>query len=99
MRVAGGWVRDKVLGKESHDIDITLDNMTGEEFLLGAKPFLQENSKTSGFGVTKINQDKSKHLETARIKINDHWIDLVNLRGEVYAENSRIPQMVIGTPE
>ena len=32
MRVAGGWVRDKLLGKESDDIDIALDDMLGEEF-------------------------------------------------------------------
>lgn len=32
MRVAGGWVRDKLLGKESDDIDIALDNMMGQEF-------------------------------------------------------------------
>ena len=32
MRVSGGWVRDKLLGKESHDIDIALDNMYGKEF-------------------------------------------------------------------
>jgi hypothetical protein len=29
VRVAGGWVRDKVLGKDSDDIDIALDNMSG----------------------------------------------------------------------
>jgi len=41
LRVAGGWVRDKVIlllmqfmGKESHDIDIALDDMKGEEFVL-----------------------------------------------------------------
>jgi tRNA nucleotidyltransferase (CCA-adding enzyme) len=32
LRVAGGWVRDKLLGKESDDIDIALDDMFGEEF-------------------------------------------------------------------
>ena len=32
LRVAGGWVRDKLLGKDSDDIDIALDDMTGEEF-------------------------------------------------------------------
>ena len=32
LRVAGGWVRDKLLGKESDDIDIALDDMYGEEF-------------------------------------------------------------------
>lgn len=29
MRVAGGWVRDKLIGKDSDDIDIALDDMLG----------------------------------------------------------------------
>jgi tRNA nucleotidyltransferase (CCA-adding enzyme) len=37
-----------------------------------------------GFGVTKLNPEKSKHLETATIRLYDLWIDFVNLRGEVY---------------
>lgn len=41
LRVAGGWVRDKVLGKESNDIDITIDNMTGECFLNLAHDYLK----------------------------------------------------------
>lgn len=32
LRVAGGWVRDKMYGKESDDIDIALDDMFGQEF-------------------------------------------------------------------
>jgi tRNA nucleotidyltransferase (CCA-adding enzyme) len=32
LRVAGGWVRDRILGKKSDDIDIAIDNMMGEEF-------------------------------------------------------------------
>lgn len=32
LRVAGGWVRDKLLGKESHDIDIALDDLSGLDF-------------------------------------------------------------------
>jgi hypothetical protein len=34
VRVAGGWVRDKLLGLGSIDIDITLNNVTGHEFAL-----------------------------------------------------------------
>ena len=33
LRVAGGWVRDKLLGKESDDIDITLDDIRGTDFV------------------------------------------------------------------
>ncbi len=29
MRCAGGWVRDKLLGRDSADIDIALDDMLG----------------------------------------------------------------------
>ena len=29
LRVAGGWVRDKLYGKESDDIDVALDDMYG----------------------------------------------------------------------
>ena len=32
LRCAGGWVRDKLLGKDSHDIDIALDNKLGGDF-------------------------------------------------------------------
>lgn len=34
LRVAGGWVRDKLLDKQSSDIDITLDKMMGRKFVL-----------------------------------------------------------------
>lgn len=32
MRVAGGWVRDTLLGVASKDIDIAISSMTGGEF-------------------------------------------------------------------
>jgi tRNA nucleotidyltransferase/poly(A) polymerase len=32
LRCAGGWVRDKLLGCDSLDIDIALDNMLGKDF-------------------------------------------------------------------
>lgn len=40
------------------------------------------------------NPDQSKHLETARMRLFDVWIDFVNLRAEDYSDNSRIPTMV-----
>ena len=87
-----------MLGKESDDIDIALDDMFGEEFakLIDAK--CNTGDKKGHFGVIKANNEKSKHLETATIKVDGHDIDLVNLRSEEYAEESRIPTMKMGTP-
>ena len=33
LRVAGGWVRDKLLGLESDDIDIAVSNITSPAFV------------------------------------------------------------------
>ena len=43
------------------------------------------------------NPEQSKHLETARMKLDGLELDLVNLRCETYTD-SRIPQMTFGTP-
>ena len=51
------------------------------------------------FGIIKSNSDKSKHLETATIKVHGVFIDLVNLRSEKYTDESRVPIIDIGSPE
>ncbi|KAK4413316.1 CCA tRNA nucleotidyltransferase, mitochondrial [Sesamum alatum] len=100
LRVAGGWVRDKLLGKECYDIDIALDNMLGREFCEKVNEYLSSTGEeTQGIGVIQCNPDQSKHLETARMRLFDVWIDFVNLRSEDYSENSRIPTMRFGTAE
>lgn len=100
FRVAGGWVRDKLLGYESNDIDIALDTVMGKDFVKILHNHLIElNIESHGFGVIKKNAEQSKHLETATIQIYGLWIDFVNLRGEEYTNNSRIPTQIIGTPE
>mmetsp|Transcript_36790 Transcript_36790/g.147139 ORF Transcript_36790/g.147139 Transcript_36790/m.147139 type:complete len:206 (-) Transcript_36790:3104-3721(-) len=101
LRVAGGWVRDKLLqlACDDIDIDIALDDISGEDFAHIVEGHLEKSSEHSSVAVIRMNPDKSKHLETARIKMFDVWIDLVNLRGETYAETSRVPQIVLGTAE
>lgn len=93
FRVAGGWVRDKVLGKESDDIDIALDKMTGAQF----GEFLKKEIGKGG-NVIKANPDQSKHLETMTIKLFGQDVDFVNLRSETYGD-SRIPEMQFGAPD
>lgn len=41
LRVAGGWVRDRMLQKASNDIDIALDDQSGIEFANGVNAYLQ----------------------------------------------------------
>lgn len=60
---------------------------------------LSRGKEVRNAAVIQSNPDQSKHLETARMKINNIWIDLVNLRSETYAADSRIPTMQFGTPE
>jgi tRNA nucleotidyltransferase (CCA-adding enzyme) len=99
LRVAGGWVRDKLLDKDSHDIDISLNNMSGEQFANIVEDYMKEKGiHTKGVSVVKANPDQSKHLATAMINIFGLPIDFVNLRKETYAE-SRIPTVEPGTPE
>lgn len=89
LRVAGGWVRDKYLGKESSDIDIALDKMMGKEFCSLLHNFLVLHKiPTGGFGVIPINPEQSKHLETATLRVFDFSVDFVNLRSEVYSQDS-----------
>ena len=144
LRVAGGWVRDKLLatpefqtyhkvfdvgGKrltskfhkpaaasmgrqgtkvlinddeeanQPVDIDIALDDMLGREFADHLNEYLSMHGEdTVSVGVVLKNPEKSKHLETATMKVESFWIDFVNLRAEEYTQDSRIPDLMrIGT--
>ena len=101
LRVAGGWVRDKLLGIDSDDIDISINNMTGKKFATILKSQLNADSgNVPESYVVKLNPEKSKHLETAAVKVDNVWIDFVHLRGEVYtSEGGRIPTTTFATPE
>ena len=87
-RVAGGWVRDKLLNKESDDIDIALSDIKGSKLtsLINEELYPGQDK----VGIIQQNAQKGKHLETATIKISNIWIDFINLRSE--EEN------IIGTP-
>lgn len=100
MRVAGGWVRDKLLNLASDDIDIALDNLTGREFAELVNLHLEDQGiETHSIGVMSANAKQSKHLETVAVKILDFSIDFVNLRSETYTASSRIPAVVFGTAQ
>lgn len=104
LRISGGWVRDKILGHESHDLDISINIMSGEQFALQLSRFLTDNFSKYGIkphSIHKIdiNPAKSKHLETATTKLFGVEVDFVNLRSEEYSNHSRIPVTKFGTAE
>ncbi|KAJ4351730.1 CCA tRNA nucleotidyltransferase, mitochondrial [Didymosphaeria variabile] len=113
LRWTGGWVRDKLLGVGSHDVDVAINKTTGENFGLKMLEYLKipgnlekhdfgaaESGKImSGLHTIKANPEASKNLETATIKVMGIDLDLVNLRKETYDEVSRNPQMEFGTAE
>ncbi|CAL8577139.1 CCA tRNA nucleotidyltransferase, mitochondrial [Xanthoria parietina] len=105
LRFTGGWVRDKLLGVGSKDIDIAIDSMTGYHFGMLMKQYLEQPDtqakypKSVKLSKIEANPDKSKHLETTTAHIMGLDIDLVNLRKETYTEHSRNPQMEFGTPQ
>ncbi|GJT72168.1 putative CCA tRNA nucleotidyltransferase 2 isoform X1 [Tanacetum coccineum] len=95
--VAGGWVRDKLLGKECCDIDISLDYMLGRDFCKKMNDYLiSKGEKPQKFEVIKCKPDQCKYVETARTRVFDVWVDFVNLRSEDYTEYIRIPTIEFG---
>ncbi len=42
LRFAGGWVRDKLRGEASSDIDVAISSMTGEEFAYEMRDYLNQ---------------------------------------------------------
>ncbi|CCT73463.1 related to tRNA nucleotidyltransferase [Fusarium fujikuroi IMI 58289] len=109
LRWAGGWVRDKLLDIQSHDIDVAINAMTGVSFAQAMCDYCEQPEAMSkhSIGPADIgslhnvarNPEKSKHLETAMVKMFGLDLDFVNLRKETYTEDSRNPQMEFGTAE
>lgn len=98
FRVAGGWVRDKLLGKQSDDLDIAIDNMTGRQFEKYIATYGKQNPN-SGVGKSyTVGETPGVKLETVAVELFGRKIDFINLRSESYGD-TRIPEMQFGTPE
>lgn len=107
LRVAGGWVRDRVIGKISDDIDIAVSGGDGirlaeavsrydMEITGGArtgKPFSVSLEKTAD-----PNKKNSSGLMVGGIDIDDIKVEFVPMRKEEYSKDSRVPS-IIGTDD
>lgn len=89
VRVAGGWVRDKLLGKPSDDIDLMTDNISGSQFA----DMISKELGLKGPHVIEKNPEKTKNIEAAKmhIPINGEQVELdfVQARTEEYGSNRR----------
>lgn len=105
LRVAGGWVRDKLLQRATHDVDLAVAGATGEEVCAwiaahvatedAAAPALTEAPPAaSRVAVVRANPAQSKHLATAIMKLHGFELNVNHLRSELYAAHSRIPAHV-----
>ena len=97
VRVAGGWIRDKLLNEHTEDIDLVIDHASGSEFAeLFRLYIIQYGINISRVGIIKSNPLQSKHITTATFTIDSLSIDCNNFRTEYYTD-SRIPVIAPGT--
>ena len=102
MRVVGGWTRDKLLGKESDDIDIAID-MSGYDFakLVAEAAFknnISHSSKAYNVSLDKdvdsITRIKDDNLMVGAVDLFGQKIEFVPMRTEYYPDpESRKPSI------
>lgn len=106
LRVAGGWVRDTLLGLHSNDIDIALETeegfpmVSGEHFAREVAKFqaTSTQSKERTVSVIRVNPALSKHIETATVCVHNMAVEFCSLRTDDYTSESRIPAVRPATP-
>ena len=72
LRFTGGWVRDKLLGVGSHDIDVAINTMTGLQFGLRMKEYLEQPGNPEKYGlegVAKNDAQSNKASASSKSKI------------------------------
>jgi len=102
MRVAGGWVRDKLLGKKSDDIDIAID-MPGYNFAKlvaddAVKYNISNDSKAYKVSLEKSADpttiEPSDNLMVGATSLFGQKIEFIPMRTEYYPDkNSRQPSI------
>ncbi|KAK3112223.1 CCA tRNA nucleotidyltransferase, mitochondrial [Teratosphaeriaceae sp. CCFEE 6253] len=63
LRFTGGWVRDKLLGVPSHDIDVAINKMTGYQFGLRLKEYLEISGNPEKYGLEGVATSHKQSLK------------------------------------
>ena len=99
-RIAGGYVRDRLLNKESDDIDIAVDQISGLDFARYLEQYAKLNNIQDVSNVYEVSLEKSadgkpvdanNSLKVGGIKVFGQKIEFVSLRTETYSQESRKP--------
>lgn len=104
LRVAGGWVRDQILGRASDDIDICIETAEGKPYVSGeqlAQVIADATSLHPTVSKIKTNPDKSKHIETGIVKVMGYHLEFCHLRKDDYTTCSpvqRTPTVTVAQP-
>ncbi|KAI9292721.1 Nucleotidyltransferase [Neoconidiobolus thromboides FSU 785] len=79
IRIVGGWVRDKLLNRESDDIDLMITKMRALEFIKALSIYLKNKQIDITFGIIKSNENKLKLIESANFTIDNLKVDVIDL--------------------
>lgn len=63
LRFTGGWVRDKLLGVPSVDIDVAINKMTGYQFGLKMKEYLEIPGNLPKYGLESIAENEKQNAK------------------------------------
>lgn len=78
VRVAGGWVRDRLMNHMSDDIDLTVDGTDWREFATRIQKICDPEREII---VLEANLEQSKSVSTARVRVSkDLWLDICDLQ-------------------
>ncbi|CAO2654688.1 Nn.00g114210.m01.CDS01 [Neocucurbitaria sp. VM-36] len=75
LRWTGGWVRDKLLRVGSHDIDLAINNMTGEHFGLKMQEYLEIPGNAEKHGLIESSKELDAHDKAKKIAPGLHKIE------------------------
>ncbi|TYZ63654.1 hypothetical protein PybrP1_006787 [[Pythium] brassicae (nom. inval.)] len=91
LRVCGGWVRDKLLGRESSDVDVVLDTMSAQDFAALVNAYERAcGQKERGVGVMRATAEQAngrRSLEVVTMQIGSMGkVDFASMTSSLASE-------------
>ncbi len=96
LRVAGGWVRDKLLGRASCDIDLVVAGIAAHAFLERANDYLESlGEERKAYSTVLADPEHGKHLTAYIVTLFDVSVDVLDLRGASALEDAQQRDLTI----